>query len=63
LLFSTQQTFVGEPFYLAELLHPYFVVEVFGEGDVEIQAHQCVGFPDLVGERWQFADVNLRIAA
>jgi len=30
---------------------------------VEIQAHQRVGFPYLVGKRRKFAAVNLRIAA
>jgi hypothetical protein len=62
-LLCPQKPLVGEPFYLAEFFHPYLVGKVFGEGDVEIKAHQRVGFPYLVGKRREFAAVNLRIAA
>lgn len=50
LLLGTQQSFVGEPFYLSEFLYPRFVVEVFGERDMEVEADESVYLPYLVGE-------------
>ncbi len=49
MLLGTQQSLVGEPFYLSEFLYPRLVVEVFGERDMEVEADEGVYLPYLVG--------------